>query len=476
MGLLTMKWGSIRNYFLSLMGLNPIERKKTGLLAICFFLVFATYTVVRELKDFVFISIVGYDYLPLAKIVMVVALIPMVFLYSRLVDLLRRDQLLSVFTGIYAVGWLISAYFLGHPSIGLSNTDTGKFRLFGWIFYLFMEGSQPFLIGLLWSFLNTVTKPEDVKGSYVFLTASSKVGGALAAGSAWLFLNAQQGDQAIFSGVGSFQLLLVVSAVLLAFVPLVISYLMHKIPHSHLHGYEAAYQFEKAHEEEHKRGGLWETVKGMFSGLYLLIRYPYALGIFGMVFFWEVVNVTFNYLRLGVGKDSSHSILEFGAFLYGQIFFMHVVGFVIVLFGTGTLVRWLGERKSLIIVPLATGGVIAAYLISGGLMSVGVAYIIMRAINYAFAYPLRESLYIPATKAIKFKTKSWIDGFGAKLAKSSGSYYNILIQQVSRYAVFNIHLLFFTGIICVWAVVANLLGRRLEKAIKNNEVIGTEEA
>ncbi len=475
MSSMVIKLAAIKNYFSSLMGPNPIERRKTKLLGICFFLVFASYTVVRELKDFVFINIVGYEYLPLAKMVMVFALIPMVFLYSRLVDLLRRNQLLCVFTTIYAVGWLISAYFLGHPSIGLSNTDTGKFRLFGWVFYLFMEGSQPFLISLLWSFVNTVTKPEDVKGSYVFLTASSKIGGALAAGLAWLFLSFQQTDDALFSAVASFQIILIVFAVLLAFVPFVITYLMKKIPHSYLHGYEAAYKFEKAHEKEHARGGLWETIKGMFSGLYLLVRYPYAMGIFGMVLFWEIVNVSFNYLRLGVGKESTHSILEFGAFLYAQIFFMHLIGLGIVLLGTGTVVRLLGERRSLIVVPLATGAVIAAYLISGGLMSVGVAYIMMRAINYAFAYPLRESLYIPTTKAIKFKTKSWIDGFGSKFAKCSGSYYNILIQQVPQYALFNVHLLFFSGIIAVWAVVANMLGRRFERAVKKNEVIGTEE-
>ena len=476
MSILGAMWERVRSIGGALIQKDRIESKKVWLLSAAFFVVIGGYTLVKELKDLVFMNIVGYDYLPAAKMWSIVALIPMVFFYSRLVDILKRHQLLYFFSFLYGIGGLIFAYYLGHPSIGLPNTDTSKYRIFGWVFFFFLEGYQPFLVSLLWAFVNTVTRPGDVKNSYVIITAGSKLGGAVVAGSVWLFLRSQQSSLATFSAVSSMQILMAMSGVILLVCPLLIAYLMRTTPASHLHGYEKAYQFEKVHEKAAKKQtGLFSAIKGMFSGLYLLIRYPYALGIFGMIFFWEVVNVSFNYVRLGVGQETSSSLLEFGAFLYGQIFFMHIIGLFIVLIGTSTMVSLLGERRSLMLVPIATGLVIWFYLFSGGMITVGVAYILMRAINYAFASPLRESLYIPTTKAMKFKTKSWIDGFGAKLAKCSGSSYNLMLKHVSNGALFSVHVAFFSGVIVLWTVVANLLGRRFEQAVKKNEVIGTDE-
>lgn len=476
MSILGAMWERIRGIGGALIQKDRVESKKVWILSAAFFVVIGGYTLVKELKDLVFMNTVGYDYLPAAKMWSIIALIPMVFFYSRLVDVLKRHQLIYLFSLLYGVGGLVFAYYLGHPTIGLPNTDTSKYRIFGWVFFFFLEGYQPFLVSLLWAFVNTVTRPGDVKNSYVVITAGSKLGGAATAGAVWLFLVSQRGHLATFSEVSSMQILMAFSGIILLICPLLIAYLMHTIPVSHLHGYEMAYKLEKVHEKKvKKQGGLFSVIKSMFSGLYLLVRYPYAFGIFGMIFFWEVVNVCFNYVRLGVGQESSNSLLDFGAFLYGQIFFMHLIGLAIVLIGTSTMVSLLGERKSLILVPLATGCVIWFYLFSGGMISVGVAYIIIRAINYAFASPLRESLYIPTTKDMKFKTKSWIDGFGAKLAKCSGSSYNLMLKHVSSSALLGVHISFFTGIIVLWTVVANLLGRRFEKAVEKNEVIGTEE-
>lgn len=455
---------------------DPIERKKITLLASCFALVMGGYTLVKELKDFAFVNIVGLDALPAAKFYAIFVLIPLVFIYSRVVDLLKRHQLLYLFSLVFSLGGLLCAYFLGHPTIGLSNTDTGKFRIFGWLMYFFVEAYQPFMVSLIWSFANTVTTPRDVKDGYVLFTAFSKLGGMGTALFAWIFLTMQEAQCSFCSDVATFQVLMMVSSLMLLLVPLIIMRFMRVIPHSHLHGYEEAYRFEKEREKK-TRGekGLWASIKGMFSGLYILVRYPYALGIFSTVFFWEVVNVSFNFLRLGVGKETSKNIAEFGVFLYQQIFYVHLIGLAIVLIGTKTFVTLLGERRSLIAVPLLTGLIIASYLLAGGLVSIGVAYILMRAINYAFAVPLRESLFIPTTKAMKFKSKSWIDGFGAKMAKCFGSGYGAFVVNVPRYAVFNIHLVFFGGIVTCWALVANALGKRFEKAVKHGEVIGAQE-
>lgn len=468
----------IRNFFRAFTEIDSNERSKVILLSICFFLVIGGYTLIKELKDSVFFSLVGKDWLPLAKMLSMFILIPMVVLYSKLVDVLRRSDLLCFYALVYSMGGLVCVYFLGHPTIGLSNTVASSDRLFGWIFYFFLEGYAPFVVSVLWAFVNSVTAPEDIKNNYMIMTASSKLGGAFLAAIAWWVLTTNTRGAALFSDVAMYQLLLVAASFVLLLVPVVIAYMMKHVPSKYLHGYEAAYRAEQkleAAEKKEKPRGFKETLYEMFAGLWLLVRYPYVLGIFGMIFFWEIVNVIFNFERLCVGQSESNSISEFGAFLYQQACFTHLVGLVFVILGTRTLVARLGERRSLIAVPVLIGTVIGCYLLFQSKAAVAIAYVIMRAINYAFAYPLRESLYIPATKAVKFKSKSWIDGFGAKLSKTAGSSYNYVTHNyLVPISILSVNIVFFSIVIFAWIVMANALGRRFEKAVKNNEVIGAE--
>lgn len=464
----------LSNLFQSFVGSDDrYEKLKILLLSLCFFIVIGGYTLVKELKDSIFLNVVGLEYLPWVKLFSMVVLIPSVFFYSKLVDVLRRYQLLYFYAAVYGIGGLLCAYYIGHPTIGLANTDTSPYRLFGWLFYFFIEGYSPFVVSVLWAFVNSITKPESVKKNYILLTASSKMGGALMAGFAWWLLTFNAAGRGLLSDVASHQLLLIFASAVLLLVPLVIFFMIRTVPGYCLHGYEAAYQVEKqrAKEEKKKPEGF---LRGMFSGLWLLLRYPYVLGIFGMIFFWEIVNVIFNYLRLGVGQAATQSVAGFGVFLYQQACFTHIVGLVVVLLGTRTIITWLGERKSLIAIPVMTGCAIAGYLVFQTMFAATLTYVIIRAINYAFAYPLRESLYIPTTKAMKFKSKSWIDGFGSKLSKGVGSYYNIFIQGVARSALFSVNLVFFGAVIVLWGGMAHFLGRRFEKAVENNEVIGAE--
>ena len=97
---------------------------------------------------------------------------------------------------------------------------------------------------------------------------------------------------------------------------------------------------------------------------------------------------------------------------------------------------------------------------------------LLQAVNYAFAQPVRESLYIPTVKDIKFKSKSWIDAFGSRFAKGVGSSFNILADSLGSGFFFTVHSVFFGGIITLWMGTAYIMGRRYVSAIENNEVIG----
>ena len=88
--------------------------------------------------------------------------------------------------------------------------------------------------------------------------------------------------------------------------------------------------------------------------------------------------------------------------------------------------------------------------------------------------PVRESLYLPTIKEIKFKSKSWIDAFGSKISKSTGSIFNVIASKMGSGFMLPMHSFFFATIIGFWFLLAFFLGRRFEQAIAHNEVIGSD--
>jgi len=394
-----------------------------------------------------------------------------ILLYSKMVDKVRRYYLLITYSSLYAILSLVFVFFLGHPTIGLGNTNQSFYRLFGWLFYLFIEGYSPFVLSVFWAFANSITSLEESKNNYGLMVAGSKLGGMCTAAFAWALFSSQAipfiGN---FSGVAKHQIILLVSTLFLMFIPITILLLMHKVPGRYLRGYEAAYKIEKL------RGKHGKTQTGVFAGLKMFMKYPYVLGIFCMVFFYEILSTVLRYSILGIAESTSSSVSDISGFLFKWVFIMHATGFCIALFGTSILLKKLGIRMCLLLIPASTGFVLLCFVLNSTTTVLMSAFILMKAIYYAFSWPVREALYIPTIKEIKFKSKSWIDAFGSKLAKSTGSTFNIFAEGLGPFLFVPTISLFFAFIISIWFIAAWLLGNRFDRAVKNNEVIGSSDS
>ncbi len=446
------------------------ERLKVLFLSSVFFCVVGAYTLARELQCSLFSYVVGKEYIPLAQTVALASLVPMLFLYNRLVDKVRRYQLLCIYSMAFALLGALFTYFIGHPTIGIGNTDTNPYRFFGWFFYFFVEGYSPFVVSVFWAFSNSITSPDEAKRNYGLMVSGSNLGGMFTAGLAWVLLSlrASQGTQ-LLSDVVNYQLLLAIASILLAVVPLLIVWMQRTVPSEHLHGYEAAYQLE---QEKKKEG---RAATGMLAGINMFWKYPYVLGIFGMSFFYEVFSTVFTYLSVGIAKSTSSSMSGALSYLLEISFFTQSVGLFISVFGTTFLFKRLGVKWCLLLVPGLTGLMLIYFLCNmGQAQALMMAFVTLRVINYSFSRPLRESLYIPTIKEIKFKSKSWIDAFGTKLAKSSGSAFNIIATLVGQSYCGVFYSGFFACLVTMWFITAYLLGRRFEVAVEHEEVIGNE--
>lgn len=464
----------LKSFFKYIFAIEPEDRMKVLLLTISFFLVIGGYTVVREIKDAIFTSIVAGSqrkYLVYAKMISMIILIPALFLHARLVDKLRTHYLLYFYTAFYGFAGLICAYFLGHPSIGLSNTIASPDRIFGWLFYFLIEGYSPFVVSVFWAFANSITSPESAKNNYTVMIAGSKIGGILTALiSCWLLTSY------IFNDIVNHQLLMGVSSLILLTVPFVVFLLIKLVPGKNLHGYEAAYQVDiERHKEEEKKHGLVSNLASMLEGLWLLFKYPYVLGIFGLSFFFEVINQAFKIENIVFGVSSATNLSGFSSFLLTQAMFVHIAGLIVVLFGTRAIIKALGEKKALVLVPTLTGLSVLYFVFRQSQFAATVAFVVSRSINYAFAVPLRESLYIPTIKEVQFKSKSWIDGFGTKFAKSFAAFFNSQTDGLSDSVRLTFQAAFFSVTIFAWFISSYALGKRFERAVERNEVIGSGE-
>lgn len=449
---------------------NSYQRRKLVFISLSYFFVIAANTLFKDLRDSIFISIVGREWIWKIKPISMLVLVPAILFYAVLVDKIRRYQLLYFYTMLYGLIGLMFAYYLGDPLIGIANTDASPTRIFGWLFYFFIEGFTPFIVSVFWAFANSVFAPQEAKENYGYMISCSKLGGMMSAGFGWALFWFTPGAAYVSNfHVVSHQLLVGVASAALLVIPPVIYLLMKSVPGRYLHGYEAVYKLEKARKK------VKEPQKtGMFSGLALLLKWPYIFGIFSMVFFYEISHTVFSYLRLAFVQKASSNISGISYLLFQQAFFMHLTGLIISFVGTRALLTKLGERYCLMLIPVSVMALFFYFLTSHTPYAVLITFILLRSLNYAFFKPVIESLYIPTLKDVKFKSKSWIDAFGTKFAKTSGSAFNGIVELSNPALFFPLHVGFFAVIAFLWFIVAYILGNRFSRAVENNEVIGVE--
>lgn len=452
--------------------LNKQERSKILWLTLAFFCVIGSYTILKELKDLFFAQIVGGKYVYQVKILSMFILLPATLLYAKLVDCLNRFTLLMSYSLLYGVAGCVIAYYLNDPVIGLSNTVASSDRTFGWFIYLFYEGLVPFVISVFWAFANSITSPETAKKGYPILIAGSKLGGAFMAFIAYsMFTPTTFLGHFNFSSVMISQILLIGSSVLLVISPMIIYFLLKTSTQKNLQGYEAVHDYE---QEQEKKG---KSETGMLSGLTMLFKYPYIMGIFGMMFFYELVNVVLGIQRIVLLQSFAKDAAEFSGAMFWNRVVIQGSGVIVAFLGTRVLIKKLGEKTCLILFPILTGCLLVYLMMIYNEQAIILVFTLLGILNYSFAQPLRESLYIPTVKDVRFKSKAWIESFGQRFAKTCGSGVIGTIQQIAVVGTSTYVALFsgfFVWVIVLWTVVAWLLGKKYESMVKKGEAIGAE--
>ncbi|NDD53488.1 hypothetical protein EBZ39_06375 [bacterium] len=152
------------------------EIRHFGLLSLISFAFIGTYSMLRPLKEIVFMHFVGTFYLPSAKIASFLVMIPLTLLYGFLVDVVEKHQLFYIFCSLYGSLFLGLSYALAHPATGLAAAKATQWGLTGWIFYIGIESFIMLMLALFWSFVASSTKTESAKRCYPLIMAVTQTG------------------------------------------------------------------------------------------------------------------------------------------------------------------------------------------------------------------------------------------------------------------------------------------------------------
>jgi AAA family ATP:ADP antiporter len=434
------------------------EAKKFGFLGIILMFILGNYWMLRVMKNAVFKMFVDFQtYQPWAKVLSLCVIAVLVLIYSKLVDLFKKDQLFYILCTFFGIWVLVMGYLIGHPDLVAVNPGSTLYPLvswipgreIGWITYLTFEAIT-FVIILFWTFVASTTKAESAKKGYgliLFITQLGTVGASL-------FV-------ARYVKVLGLPNIIMLGGCIILFVGFLVKLYMSVIPHD-----DVVVEKKKAKT-------------GSFEGLRLLATKPYVMGVFVVSTMYEVVGTILEFQMNSLGAIIYPIAADFAAFNAKYGFGINVLALTFALVGTSFLMRKFGLRFCLVAFPTVIAFVVGSILIFsnfGGasnyqlMWALFAGMIAIKGLSYSLNNPSKEVMYIPTSKDVKFKAKGWIDLFGNRSTKASGAGINIMFKaSLSRLLLFGS--VISLGLVGVWIVVAFFVGNKFNDLQKDNTIV-----
>jgi ATP:ADP antiporter, AAA family len=457
------------------------EFKKFSLLSVIFFLVIGSYWFLRPLKDTIFMAVIGGNYIWMAKMLSLVVVLPLVVIYSKLIEIFPRHRMFYVLATLYGIAALIFAAIMIMPEIGLANAVKSPSRYWGWAWYVYVESFGSLIVALFWAFAADITTPDSARRGYPVVAFGGQFGNILGPlgvvalmhlGGISASIDPEKGISPDLARSSAKILATSVAMVagLLGLIMVLINYFMKTIPKDQMVGFQAenAAQLEK---EEHGTG--------FFEGIILLFKSPYLLSIFAIITAYEVIVTILDFNFKVMVEDAIPLDVERAKYLgwYGAS--VGLVSMLSIALGINSIQRFLGLSASLALLPIIVAGAVLAFYIHPVLGTVYWIMVFAKAINYALNQPSMKQLYIPTTTQAKYKSQAFIEMYGSRGSKALGSLANSfrgsmianmgVIEGFARFVTLSTFISM--GIIGFWFLITLYLGSAYNKAVREKRVI-----
>eukprot|EP00667_Euglena_gracilis_P007740 EG_transcript_7819 len=423
------------------------EYQRIAFLAGIFLVIVGIYWLLRTQKDALFMKICGKLLIPYAKMGTFGVMFPIILIYGKLVDSVNKVHLFYIVCGGYGLLFAGVALALADPQLGLANPVPDGRRILGWVVYIGIETFGSVVAPMFWSFANSIVDTPTAKSGFGLIVWGAQFGAI--------------GGPSLSRYVGSLGIVTLVwvgTLGVLAIVPVVRLF---------AHCYPDVYGAEAGRASAQTRTGVLEGVR-------LLWRYPYLMGIFVVATSCEVIVTLLDYQMkyqldstFSKPEDISYYMASFGQWTNG-------VTLVFSFAGTGFFLNRYGLTFCLTAFPVLVAVVVLATSTASAtsLNALFYAIVVIKGLTYALNVPCKELLYIPTSPDVKFKTKSWIDMFGNRAAKSFASVINALLQTPQAFALFSAPVCL--AVASVWLAAAHRTGTAHRLLAAGNTRVGDE--
>ncbi len=430
---------------------NNQELKKFLTLAGTFCLIIGVYWALRGMKDGIFGTMVGFkEWQPYAKMLSLFFIVPLILVYTKLINTFERHKVFYIIVGTYAILAMLFAAAFMHPTIGLANTVASPYRFIGWAWYLYVESFGSLIIALFWAITVDTTAPDSAKRGFPIIALLGQIGNIFGP----YLINAKR------LGFGSSAPVVGICGFLMFVIAGLMWYFMNYTPKNLLVGFKDDSE-EKSHEEP-----------GFFDGLKLLLTKSYLFGIFLIIAIYEIIVTILDYHFKSSVYDAFATEVERTAYLnyYGTL--TGIVATACLLFGISSIQRRLGMRASLLLLPVLIGAAVMAIWLNPTALQVAlVVMVLAKAINYALNQPTLKQLYIPTSEDSKYKAQAWIEMFGSRGSKATGSIVNGFRSGMGLFAFLTVSSLISGGLITVWFFAAIFVAKTYNKAVKEKRIV-----
>lgn len=373
--------------------LAGVRREERGLLAwsaLFFFLVMASYFILRPIRDQMGVA-GGVDNLAWLFSATLVAMLVVNPVFSLLVSRLPRPRLVAwCFRALMAclLGFHVALLHLPEPS----QVWVGRG------FFVWASVFNLFAVSLFWAVMADVYRSEPSRRLYGVIAAGGSLG-ALAGGAATSLLVEAIGTPA----------LLLVSLVLLE-LALWCMRAVHRRA-----GREAAVR-------EHVEPGEAAVGGGAADGFRLALGSPYLLGVCGYMLLYTIGSTFLYFLQARIVDATLDGRAAQTAYFAHVDLWVNGLTLVLQVFLTGRLLSRLGVGLTLAALPaISIVGFLGLGLVPV-LAAVVVFTVARRVTNFALSRPAREALFVPLGRGEKYKAKNLIDTVVYRLGDQVGAW------------------------------------------------------
>ena len=413
---------------------HPGEGLTSLLLALNVFLILMAYYILKPVREALILgqgSAELKSYMSAGQVVVLAFVIP---LYGRLVASRPRMRLINTVTAFFTL-CLVIFYVLAQSGVPLAIP-----------FFIWIGVFSMMIVSQFWSFANVIYDRSEGERLFAIVGFGASLGAVFGARIA----------DRLIEPFGVNQLLLLGAAVLGS--QLFLTNYIDRREREHQLARKKTLSASKTETAKHG-----ETFKLVFKTRYLLL-----MAVMLMLANW--VNTTGEYILGNIVKHHANDLIaagQAGGLTEGQIIgdfyskyftYVNVLGLLLQLFVVSRVVKYLGVKWAVMILPCISLGAYNVLIFIPTLTFVLMAKVAENSTDYSLNNTVRNMLFLPCTYEEKFSAKQAIDSFFVRMGDvlSAALVFfgtNIMQLEARTFAAVN------AALVLVWLVIAWHVGR-----------------